>query len=88
MVIFPEGTRMYKGPLGTFKAGSFKVAIKAKAPIVPMTIYNSEMVGKRWPRPTTVKIKIHDPIPYDDYHHMDTSEIALMVEKIVKADLL
>jgi len=88
MVIFPEGTRMIKGPIGNFKAGSFKVAMKAKAPIIPMTIYNSEMVGKRWPLSTTVKIKIHDPIPYDDYKDMDSPEIAEMVERIVKKDLL
>ena len=88
MVIFPEGTRMVKGPIGSFKAGSFKVATKAKAPIVPMTIYNSEMLGKRWPRPTTVKIKIHDPIPYETYKDMDTPEIAEMVERIVKEELL
>jgi len=88
MVIFPEGTRMIKGPIGSFKAGSFKVATKAKASIIPMTIYNSEMVGKRWPLSTTVKIKIHDPIPYEDYQHMDTPEIAEMVERIVKAELL
>jgi len=88
MVIFPEGTRMIRGPIGSFKAGSFKVATKAKAAIIPMTIYNSEMVGKRWPLSTTVKIKIHDPIPYGAYKDMDTPEIAEMVERIVKEDLL
>lgn len=88
MVIFPEGTRMIKGPVGNFKAGSFKVALKAQAAIVPMTIYNSEMVGKRWPLSTTVKIKVHDPIKHEEYKDMDTAEIALMVEKIVKNDLL
>jgi len=86
MVIFPEGTRVVKGPVGLFKAGSFKVALKAKAPIVPMTIFDSELVGKRWPRSTTVKIKIHDPIPYDVYKDMETAKIALMVEEIVKGE--
>lgn len=88
MVVFPEGTRGINAPLGTFKAGSFKVATKAKAAIVPMTIYNSHIVGKRWPIPTTIKIKVHDPIPYEVHKDMDTSEIAEMVEKTVKQDLL
>jgi len=87
MVIFPEGTRVVNGPIGLFKAGSFKVATKARANIVPMTIYNSEFVGKRWPLSTTVKIKIHDPIPYETYKDMETQEIALMVETIVKEEL-
>lgn len=88
MVIFPEGTRAIKAPIGTFKAGSFKVAMKAKAAIVPVTFYNSHIVGKRWPLSTTIKIKVHDPIPYEAYKEMDTSEIAEMVEKIVKQALL
>lgn len=88
MVIFPEGTREINAPMGTFKAGSFKVATKAKADIVPMTIYNSHLVGKRWPLPTTIKIKVHDPIPHAVYQDMDTTEIAAMVEAIVKQDLL
>jgi len=88
MVIFPEGTRMVNAPIGNFKAGSFKVATKAKAAIVPMTIYNSHLAGKRWPLPTTIKIKVHDPISYESYKDMDTFKIADMVERIVKQDLL
>ena len=38
MVIFPEGTRSKGAPVGEFKAGSFKLATKSKAPIVPVTI--------------------------------------------------
>ena len=88
MVIFPEGTREILAPMDTFKAGSFKVALKAQADIIPMTIYNSYEVIRRWPLPTTVRIKIHDPIPYDAYKDMETREIASMVEAIVKQDLL
>ncbi|GHV41052.1 1-acyl-sn-glycerol-3-phosphate acyltransferase [Clostridia bacterium] len=42
MVIFPEGTRSKNGNiLGEWKAGSFKLATKAKAPIIPVAFYNS-----------------------------------------------
>ena len=88
MVIFPEGTRGINAPMGTFKAGSFKVATKAKADIIPMTIYNSYEVNKRWPLSTTVRIKVHKPIPYAEYEPFSTHEIAEKVEKIVKSDLL
>jgi len=88
MVIFPEGTREIKAPMGTFKAGSFKVALKAKADIIPMTIFNSYEVAKRWPLPTTIKVKVHDPIPYEAYKDMGTHEIAHMVEGIVKKELV
>lgn len=38
LVIFPEGTRSKTGELGEFKHGAFKMAFKAKAPIVPVVI--------------------------------------------------
>ena len=88
MVIFPEGTRKIRGEMGTFKAGSFKISQKAKADIIPVTIDNSYEVSKRWPRRTVVKMEIHDPIPYEKYESLSTSEISEMVEGIVKKDLV
>ena len=85
-VIFPEGKRLVNAPIGVFKAGSFKVALKSKADIIPMTIYNTHLVKERWPRPTIIKIKVHEPIPYEAYKDMDTSKIAEMVETIVKRE--
>ncbi len=39
VLIFPEGTRTHtEGQLQQFKGGSFKIAIRAGAPIVPVTI--------------------------------------------------
>jgi len=87
MVIFPEGTRKIRGEMGSFKAGSFKIAQKAKADIIPVTIYNSYEVVKRWPKMTMIKMEIHNPIPYHEYHHLTTGEISEMVEKIVKYPL-
>ena len=87
MVIFPEGTRAIGLPIGMFKAGSFKVAQKAQAAIVPVTFYNTETLPTRWPRKMVFKVKVHDPIPYENYADMQTPDVAMMVEKIVKADL-
>ena len=87
MVVFPEGTRKVRGEIGSFKAGSFKIAQKAKAHIIPVTIDNSYEVVKRWPKSTVIKMEIHDPIPYEDYEQLSTGEISERVEKIVKASL-
>lgn len=87
MVIFPEGTRMIKGELGSFKAGSFKLAQKAKADIIPVTIFNSYEVAKRWPRRTVVKMLVHDPIKYEDYEALSTNELSEHVEMIIKKTL-
>ncbi|MDE5977879.1 MAG: 1-acyl-sn-glycerol-3-phosphate acyltransferase [Turicibacter sp.] len=84
MVIFPEGTRMVQSEMGSFKSGSFKLAQKAKADIIPVTIHNSYEVSKRWPRRTVIKLEIHDPIPYEAYESLATNEICEQVEGIVK----
>ena len=41
MVIFPEGTRNKEGKVAEFKAGSFKMATRAKAKVVPVVIKNT-----------------------------------------------
>lgn len=39
VILFPEGTRSRKGnQLLEFKSGSFKIAVKAKCPIVPLSL--------------------------------------------------
>lgn len=38
LVIFPEGTRSHTTEMGEFKAGSFKLATRAKVPIVPVSV--------------------------------------------------
>ena len=87
MVIFPEGTRVVQAEIGSFKAGSFKLAQKAKADIIPVTIYNSYEVAKRWPRRTVIKMEIHDPIPYEAYEALSTNEICEQVEQIIKSPM-
>ncbi|MDO4925643.1 MAG: lysophospholipid acyltransferase family protein [Turicibacter sp.] len=87
MVIFPEGTRMIQAEIGSFKAGSFKLAQKAKADIIPVTIYNSYELAKRWPRRTVINMEIHDPIPYETYEALSTNEICEQVEQIIKSPM-
>lgn len=41
MIIFPEGTRSRGGPIGEFKSGAFKIALKTKVPVVPVCIEGS-----------------------------------------------
>lgn len=41
VLIFPEGTRSKTGQIGSLKAGSYKMAVRAKSTIVPLVIKGS-----------------------------------------------
>jgi 1-acyl-sn-glycerol-3-phosphate acyltransferase len=59
IVIFPEGTRSLDGKLHSFKKGGFHLAIKAKRPIVPVSISGTfSILPKRGLRITPKKARI------------------------------
>lgn len=89
LVVFPEGTRS-KGPVpGEFKAGSFKLAVKAGVPIVPVTINGSYKIMEQqgiWIRPAVVEVKIAPPIYAEDYRGKDIKEVAAEVSDVITAN--
>jgi 1-acyl-sn-glycerol-3-phosphate acyltransferase len=77
MAVYPEGTRSKTGELGPFHAGSFKIAQRAKAPVVIASIQGTEKVSKNIPfRPTHVKLDILEVIPDEEVKAMNTQELA------------
>ena len=85
-VIFPEGTRSKMGnKLLDFKAGAFKSAVKAKAPIVPCAIMNAFIpFDENHTKPVTVKLFYLKPIFFEEYKNMKTVEIAAEVKKRIE----
>lgn len=64
MAIFPEGTRNKEGLVGEFKKGSLKLATKAKAPIIPVSIdraYRSFEKDRKF-KPNKIKVVFGEPI--------------------------
>lgn len=89
MVIFPEGTRSLSSEMGEFKKGSFKLATKAKAPIVPITLdgtYNVLEVGNQV-RGNKIKMVIHKPIYLDTLSREEIRELPETVHKIIYKEL-
>lgn len=77
--VYPEGTRSKTGLLGSFKPGSFKCALWAKVPVVVATVEGTEQIHRRFFfRPTKVKMRILETIPYETLKDMDTVAIAQM----------
>jgi 1-acyl-sn-glycerol-3-phosphate acyltransferase len=81
MVLFPEGTRS-KGPeMNEFKKGGLKLATKAKAWAVPVSIQGTyrvlEQTGKV--RPSWIAIRFHPPV--------DTTKLSSVEENSLTDDL-
>ena len=86
-LIFPEGTRSRDGnELGEFKGGSFKCAMKAKCPIVPVAIIDSyKPFGINSLRKVKTQVHFLAPIFFEEYQEMTTPQLAELVrERIVE----
>ena len=87
-IIFPEGTRSKNGNvMGEFHGGSFKAAMKAKCPILPMAFVDSfKALDQKGSKPLTVQMHYLPVIPYEEYKDMTSVEIAqLMKDRIQQA---
>lgn len=82
-VIFAEGTRSKKGnELLDFKGGSFKSAVNAKCPIIPVAIMDSYKVfDSKSIKKATVRMAYLKPIYPEEYNKMKTTEIACIVKE-------
>lgn len=85
-LIFPEGTRSKNGNHpGDFKGGSFKCAMNAHCPIVPVAMLNSyQAFDTNSIHPVTVQVHFLEPFYYEDYKDMKSTEIA----KVVRARIV
>lgn len=85
-LIFAEGTRSRKGnQLLDFKGGSFKSAIKAQCPIVPVAIIDSyKSFDTNSIKKLTVQVHFLKPLLYEDYKDMKSTEIAKWVKSRIE----
>ena len=86
-VIFPEGTRSKLGnTMGEFHGGSFRCALKAKCPIVPFVFVDSfKVLDQKGSKPLTVQLHYLEPIPYEQFKDLKTTELADLVKARIQA---
>ncbi len=68
MAVFPEGTRSRSDEVGLFKRGSFKLALSAGAPVVPLSLIGVRHVipsGLLSLRSGRVGLRVHAAVPTD-----------------------
>lgn len=85
-LIFAEGTRSRQGnTLLEFKGGSFKSAINARCPIVPVALIDSYKAFDTGSiKKLTVQIHYLKPLYYEDYKHMKSTDIARTVAEMIQ----
>jgi len=65
LLIFPEGTRIRPGGLGSPKRGVGRLALETGAPVVPVAIIGTEDVRKGWRiRPRKIRVRAGAPITF------------------------
>src|SRR3954462_4116504 len=65
LVIFPEGTRVREGSLGSAKRGVGRLAIESGAAVVPVAVHGTERARRGWVfRPVKVKVRLGRPLTF------------------------
>lgn len=91
LVIFPEGTRHHTAGMGTFKPGAFKLAVKSKAPIVPISINGTRHLFEDRDVITSgavVDVVIHPPVATEGLDRHELTNIPHIVEDTIRTTLM
>jgi 1-acyl-sn-glycerol-3-phosphate acyltransferase len=89
-LVFAEGTRTRTGKLGSFKRGSFQLAVESGVPILPITISGSYQILR--PRqfkicPGMIKVVLHPPLETQELEENSLKELAEKVRVIIASAL-
>lgn len=86
-ILFPEGGYDYhnRNNVCGFKAGSFKIALKSKAPIIPVALIDTYKVFNGFSLGSvTTQTHYLKPIYYEEYGSLKTQEIADLVKERIQ----
>jgi 1-acyl-sn-glycerol-3-phosphate acyltransferase len=90
IIFFPEGTRSGSRKIGNFHGSAFRLALKSKAPIVPLCISGSEVIlpkGSLLLRPGTIRVRRMPAITWSEYKEWSVFTLKNRVREIIGNEL-
>jgi 1-acyl-sn-glycerol-3-phosphate acyltransferase len=90
IIFFPEGTRSGGKQMGNFHGSAFRLALKSKAPIVPLCISGNENIppkGSLLLRPGTIRVRRLPAITWAEYKDMNVFSLKNRVREIISNEL-
>src|ERR1019366_1595598 len=83
VVVFPEGTRVRRGPLGDPRRGVGRLALETDAPVAPIAVIGSDEVRRGWRiRPRKVRIRAGRPLLFPTVKRSSPSLAMAVTERI------
>jgi glycerol-3-phosphate dehydrogenase (NAD(P)+) len=83
VLIFPEGTRIRPGTLGSPKRGVGRLALETGAPVVPVAVIGTENVRRGWRfRPHKVRIRAGAPLRFPQVDQPSLQLAGAVTERI------
>jgi len=83
VVLFPEGTRVRPGPLGSPRRGVGRLALETGAPVAPVAVIGTEDVRRGWRiRPRKVRLRVGRPLHYPTVERCSPNLAGAVTERI------
>jgi len=83
VVVFPEGTRVRRGPLGEPRRGVGRLALETGAPVAPIAVIGTEDVRRGWRiRPRKVRIRAGRPLLFPTTRRSSPAVAAAVTDRI------
>jgi glycerol-3-phosphate dehydrogenase (NAD(P)+) len=83
VVVFPEGTRMRRGPLGEPRRGVGRLALETGVPVAPVAVFGTEQVRRGWRiRPRKVRVRVGAPLLFPRPERTSRALAAGVTERI------
>ena len=90
IIFFPEGTRSGSREVGPFHGTAFRLALRAKAPIVPLCIVGNENIppkGSFLLRPGLIRVRRLPAVLWEEYRDFSVFALKNRVRALIDSEL-